>query len=98
MSKIDNDNGNSYDIEKIFKLHIKNEIEHSKIQLEFLDESIKYYQWCIQHLKNNKPIFLFKNKIKKYNNKLEQYENRIEKLYIEMEEEMKIISKLYEQL
>ena len=88
----DNDNDNEL-FKKLLELNIKYAIEDSNINMRMIDNRIKFYQTLIEHLEDNKPFF-FQKKLIEYNNKIEKYESKISELYIQLEEEFKLIEKL----
>lgn len=89
--KKDNDNEL---FEKLLELNIKYAIENSNINMRMIDNRIRFYQTLIEHLEDNKPFFFQKKKLIEYNNKIEEYESKISELYIQLEEEFKLIEKL----
>ncbi len=83
--------------ESLLKLNIKYAIEDSNINMRMIDNRIKFYQTLINNLEENKPLFFQKKKLIDYNNKLDEYSKKINDLYIELNEELKLLEKLYEQ-
>ena len=59
-----------------------------------IDNSIKFYRTLINDLEDNKPFFFQKKKLIEYNNKKEEYESKISELYTQLNDEMKLIEKL----
>lgn len=84
--------------ESLLKLNIKYAIEDSNTNMRMIDNRIKFYQTLINHLEENKPLFFQKRKLIDYNNKRNEYSKKINDLYIELNEELKLLEKLYEQL
>ena len=84
--------------ESLLKLNIKYAIEDSNTNMRMIDNIIKFYQTLINHLEENKPLFFQKRKLIDYNNKRNEYSKKINDLYIELNEELKLLEKLYEQL
>lgn len=76
---------------KLIANQIKYEIKDSKLQLQHIDASINYYQWCLQHLKNNRPLFLTDDE---YNKRIDEYEAKLDKLYIQLNEESNLMFEL----
>lgn len=83
--------------ESLLKLNIKYAIEDSNINMRMIDNRIKFYQILINHLEENKPLFFQKRKLIDYNNKRNEYSKKINDLYVELNEELKLLEKLYEQ-
>lgn len=83
--------------ESLLKLNIKYAIEDSNINMRMIDNRIKFYQTLINHLEENKPLFFQKRKLIDYNNKRNEYSKKINDLYVELNEELKLLEKLYEQ-
>lgn len=83
--------------ESLLKLNIKYSIEDSNINMRMIDNRIKFYQTLINHLEENKPLFFQKRKLIDYNNKRNEYSKKINDLYVELNEELKLLEKLYEQ-
>lgn len=84
--------------ESLLKLNIKYAIEDSNTNMRMIDNRIKFYQTLINHLEENKPLFFQKRKLIDYNSKRNEYSKKINDLYIELNEELKLLEKLYEQL
>lgn len=83
--------------ESLLKLNIKYAIDDSNTNIRMIDNRIKFYQTLINHLEENKTLFFQKRKLIDYNNKRNEYSKKINDLYIELNEELKLLEKLYEQ-
>ncbi len=84
--------------EKILDLNLINNIKKSNIHINYLNAKLKLYENQIQILKENKPYSFRKNKLKKYYNELNEYEEKIKIIYKEIENEIKLISQIHENL
>lgn len=85
-------------MEGLLKLATHHLIEETNFNLKSMEIKLKFYQSLKDGLKDDKPLFFQKKKLIEYNNKLEEYTKKIDSIYIEFNEELKILEKLYEQI
>ncbi len=78
-------------VNKILDFCLKHEIECSNLYLKMLGNQIKIYQTEINYLKNTKPLFFQKKKLKEHNKKIEEYEQKIFNAYNSIGEEVDLI-------
>lgn len=69
-------------------------INEPVLYIELLDKQIKFYQNKINYLRNIKPFFFRKRKLKEYNKLIESYEHKIYDIYNRINIEFEVISKV----
>lgn len=62
-----------------------------------INNKIDFYQTLINQLNENRPLFFQRKKLINYNNKFNEYYEKINNLYIELNKEINLLEKLYEQ-
>ena len=69
-------------------------IEDSNNMMDLYYLELKYYKNILKKLENNKPIFLFKNKIKKYEIEKKEIIDKIQKCESKIKKEYDLINNL----
>ncbi len=65
--------------------------DYSKLHLKYLDAKVNFYSKQLQLLKEEKPFWFQKKKMKKYNDLINYYKREIVIVYKEMSDELNFI-------
>lgn len=89
---MNNENIDNKLVSKVMDLCLFHSIEESDSYLKFLDNQIKVYQSHLELLKDTKPFFFQKKKLKEHNKKIEEYEKKINEIYLKIEQEVEEVN------